>query len=523
MASKKLNLGRSQVRHEDGKIGGAEVNIQSDSLTTHAFISGMTGSGKTALTIRLLTELVSANVPMVIFDIKGDLMNIVQTLDTERGHELHRRMAVRCLTPGAMHGESVNLLHGLSDPEGVHESVTAILKLLGRDHDAIQSDDHSFLSTLIRSRHAQGHPCTLVDLIYAVMEPSFTMLGALPLEMAFGAKQRAALAAALNNLMCAPSFEAWRSGVPLDFSKLLAPRKDKKVPMVIYSVHHLTDEGDKMFALSLAFEAMVRYMREQAGSETLKCLMCVDEIMGLIPPHPLNPSTKRPIMTLLKQGRGYGIGVVLATQNPMDLDYKGMSNCGTWMVGRLQTNHDRDRVIEGICGSGLFDASKLHRKIGHLTARQFVLARNSNIVPFTTADVDVHLTGPMPVRRITELYASGHIQPVDRTQILFNQLDEARRLYAYDKAYESRVKLIEDKLVSLGHTEVLDDSPIEEAEIIDFTDKAALDMAMSLKKESVDKLAETAVEYKLYPNITIAKQLKKPALIKAIVTYRMSE
>lgn len=520
MANKKLNLGKSQVLHADRKVE-ANCNIDADDLTTHAFVTGMTGSGKTGLLLRVVTEAVQAGVPQVIFDIKGDLLNIIQTLDTPRGHELSRKMAIRCLTPGATHGESVNLLHGLQDPDGVQESVTAILKLLGRNYDAIQSDDHSFLSTVIRTRHAAGEPCTLVDLIYATMEPSFTMLGALPLEQAFGLKPRAALAAALNNLLCAPSFEPWRSGTPLDFGTLLAPRKDKRVPIIIYSVHHLIDESDKMFALSLAFEAMVRYMREQEGSSQLRTLLCIDEVAGLMPPHPSNPVTKLPLLTLIKQGRGYGIGVLLATQNPMDLDYKGMGNMGTWIVGRLKTSNDRERIVKGIVEDGVFDAHKLHRKIGALLPRQFVLARNSNIVPFATADVDVELSGPMPTRRIVELYDSKALVSVDRTAILFDRMEEARRLYSYDASYAPRLKDIETQLAELGHEEVLESSPIIEMDSIDFSDKTAMKMFNELRKDTAKNLALTATGYGCYPNVTVAEAAGKPALIKAIVTYRL--
>src|SRR6187401_501192 len=105
-----------------------------------------------------------------------------------------------------------------------------------------------------------------------------------------------------------------------------------------------------MFFVSLLLNQTLPWMRTQSGTSSLRAILYMDEIFGYFPPV-ANPPSKQPLLTLLKQGRAFGLGVVLATQNPVDLDYKGLANCGSWFIGRLQTERDKLRVIEGLLSS----------------------------------------------------------------------------------------------------------------------------------------------------------------------------
>ncbi len=439
------------VGHAQKDVGGTltdiPINIKPNTLNDHAFITGMTGSGKTGVLFNIITESVANDTPVILFDIKGDLINIA---NAKLGTRFYGKAAIRCLTPGATYGEPVNLLAGLGDPEDIGASVTSILKLMGLDYDSFRSETHAFLSTIVANRHAKKLPCTIVDLVKAVQTPDFTMLGAMEVDSAFPPKARAQLAGKLNNLMCSPGFAPWRQGVSLDFEELLAKRSDRKVPVIVYTVSHLVDEEERAFALSQGLDALVRYMRAQSGSNNNKLIVAIDEMQGLMPPAPSNPLTKRPILTLLKQARAFGIGMVLATQNPIDIDYKGLSNMGTWLVGKLQTVNDRRRIVDGICSTGLFDSHKLHKVIGGLEKRQFLFATNNKTVRFRTADSQVQLAGPMSVLQVTALYDKKLIEPVDKVAILFAQLREARRLASYEPSNETRVAIIIAQLKKMG-------------------------------------------------------------------------
>lgn len=533
------------------------VRILPESLTTHCFLAAMTGSGKTGLGLGMLEDVVKAGIPSVCFDVKGDLLNIAQTRNTKEGKELRDQMAVRLLTPAALHGEPVDLLSGLQDhePEGITAAVTALLKLCNIEAKTVQSPEHNYLTQIIRTRHAHNKPVTLVDLIYAVQEPEFDKIGTMPLEAIFPPTKRMRLASAINNVLCDPNFEKWRAGVSLDFSKLFEKRPDGRTPVIVYSVAHIVEESQKDFALTIGLEALVKYMRASSGTHDLRCLAFIDELVGLIPPTPHNPPTKRPIATLLKQGRGFGVGMVLATQNPIDLDYKALGNCGTWMIGKLQTNNDRQRVIEGLTGVGAYDQHQLHKLIGGQVPRQFIIARNGRPVPFTTREVNLTLSGPVHTGDIPKLYDQGRIEPVDKAAILMSRLAEARSLYAYDESWEDRVRALENQLVALGHQEVLKTSTLgppalanestgeegllarsghmkqqnEKHEKKKITpgrggdempeEEVETQLREKYSSKDLDWLAVKVVKLKLFANKTAAKAVKKSGLIDAIVKH----
>ncbi len=249
----------------------------------------------------------------------------------------------------------------------IQSIVSGLLGLVRVEADPLQSPPAVFLANLIERAWRAGKGFDLEGLIGAIADPPFDKIGALPLETAFPRKERQGLMMALNNLLASPSFEAWRRGEPLDVARMLrAP--DGRPRLSIVSTAHLADE-ERLFVTALLLDKVKTWMRRQGGTSELRALVYMDEIFGYFPPHPANPPTKRPLLTLLKQARAQGVGVVLATQNPVDLDYKGLANMGTWMVGTLQTEQDRDRLSSGLQGAGLESGAVDEAPRGHEEAR----------------------------------------------------------------------------------------------------------------------------------------------------------
>jgi hypothetical protein len=384
-----------------GKAAG-RFDMPLDDLLTHGAITGMTGSGKTGLLTVMVEELLRNQVPVLLLDIKGDLPNLglcfsdfspermTPWIEPARGdrdgvvdasvveaaaakrkaelllagigeHELREYVEgthFRIITPGSDAGESLHLLSGLerrssrwdTDLYGARDTlgaaVSMVLGLIGREADPGKSREHALLSTLAERRLISGAPSELAALLPDILTPPVTELGALPIDAYIGAKQRADLAADLNNLLASPSFGRWRQGQDLDVGKWMEP-VGGKTPATIVSVAHL-DEENRGAALQMILEAGLSWVRSLPGTSRLRGVIVFDEIYGYLPPHPRNPPTKRPLVSLIKQARAYGVGCLLATQNPMDLDYRALSNAGLWMLGRLQTDADRARVIEGL-------------------------------------------------------------------------------------------------------------------------------------------------------------------------------
>lgn len=372
-------------------------------LTTHAVVLGMTGSGKTGLAMVLIEEALRAGVSCLVFDVKGDLPNLLlafPTLDASalepwvegmmqagdvrpvadvardsaeaRAKRLaswgigERELAAyangvrfRVLTPGATAGEPVHLLASLEqrsarwddDPEAARgalgAAVSLVLRLVGRDPDPARNREHVVLSVLAERRHLRREPADLASLLADLADPPIATVGALALDDYLPRSERRTLAAALNSLLAAPSFATWRTGAPLDVGRWLAPDADGRPACVVVSVAHL-DDDERLLVLGLLLEEVLTWTRGLSGTQSLRALIAFDEVYGFLPPHPHSPPTKKPLVSLLKQGRAFGVGVVLATQNPMDLDYRALSNAGLWFVGRLQTDADRARVVEGL-------------------------------------------------------------------------------------------------------------------------------------------------------------------------------
>ena len=453
-------LPRQALRRRPDKLTNDLVLYDAKDLTTHAVIIGMTGSGKTGLGIGILEEAALDRVPVIAIDPKGDMGNLLltfpklgaddfrpwvnpraasdkgQTTDEyaasqaalwkrglgewgqtgKRIAQLRNTVDLAIYTPGSNAGLPVSVLRSFAAPdasllddldlyrERVQATATSILALLGIDADPVTSREHILLSRLLDHAWQEGRDLDIAALIAAIQDPPFTQIGVMGLDSFFPAKDRFTLAMQLNNLLAAPGFEAWMQGEPLSAKNLLYTAEGK--PRVsVMSIAHL-DDASRMFFVSMLLSEIIAWMRSQPGTSSLRAILYMDEIFGFMPPV-ANPPSKALFLTLLKQARAYGLGLVLATQNPVDLDYKGLSNTGTWFIGRLQTARDKARVMEGLEGAseGDFDKQAMERTLAGLGKRRFLLhnVHEDDAVVFGTRWVMSYLAGPLTRDHIRRL------------------------------------------------------------------------------------------------------------------------
>ena len=456
---------------EKSSLKDSLLLYDSKDLVTHAVCVGMTGSGKTGLCISLLEEALIDGIPALVIDPKGDLCNLFLTfpdlkpedflpwineedarkkgLSTEAyahkqaalwkkgladwgqdGNRI-RRLKDACepviYTPGSTAGIPLSILKSFAAPEQViredndllreriNTTVTSLLNLLGLDADPIQSREHILLSTILDTAWRQGQDLDLAGFINAVQTPPVAKVGVFDLESFFPAKDRFALAMKLNNLLAAPGFSAWLEGEPLDIDKMLYADNGKP-KLSIVSIAHLND-AERMFFVSLLLTQVLGWMRKQSGTNSLRAVLYMDEIFGYFPPV-ANPPSKAPLLTLLKQARAFGLGIVLATQNPVDLDYKGLSNTGTWFIGRLQTERDKERVLDGLEGAGSsaggrFDRTRMGQILAGLDQRVFLMnnVHEDEPVIFHTRWVMSYLCGPLTRTQIKSLMSRKTVSP----------------------------------------------------------------------------------------------------------------
>ena len=419
-------------------------------LVTHAVCIGMTGSGKTGLCIALLEEAAIDGIPAIVIDPKGDLGNLLLTFpelraedfrpwigpeeDAARQAETWRRglaewgqdgARVRRMkdaaefaiyTPGSSAGLPVSILSSFAAPppgiaadrellrERVNAAATSLLGLAGIEADPIRSREHILLATVLDHAWRAGRGLDLAGIIQAVQNPPVNRIGALDLDAFYPPQERFALVMALNNVLAAPGFESWMEGEPLDIGRILYTAAGKP-RVAVFSIAHLAD-NERMFFVSLLLSQTLAWMRAQSGTTSLRALVYMDEIFGYFPPV-ANPPSKQPLLTLLKQARAFGLGVVLATQNPVDLDYKGLANAGTWFIGRLQTERDKARVLDGLEGvaSTHFDRQRVDRTLSGLGSRVFLLHNVHEDAPavFQTRWTLSYLRGPLTRDEIRRL------------------------------------------------------------------------------------------------------------------------
>ena len=423
--------------------------VATDSLTTHGVIVGMTGSGKTGLGVILIEEALRAGLPVLAIDPKGDLTNLCLTFpdlapadfrpwideaqaknagqspDDFAGSQaalwrdglagwglggtdigaLREQTDFTIYTPGSAAGTALNIVGSLQvpvdmgDAEAVADEiegyVTGLLALVDITADPLSSREHILLSNLIHHSWTEGRELDLMTLVGMIPSPPIRKLGVFDLDQFFPADERMKLAMTLNGLLASPSFAAWAQGPPLDIDAILFDANGRG-RCAIVTTAHLSDE-ERQFVTSLILAKLVTWMRRQSGTTDLRAMLYMDEVAGYLPPTAM-PPTKKPIMTLMKQARAFGVGVVLSTQNPVDLDYKAMSNAGTWMIGRLQTDRDKARLLDGMASAaGSVDVAAIDATISGLAKREFVLRRAGSDQPevFTTRWAMSYLRGPM--------------------------------------------------------------------------------------------------------------------------------
>ena len=428
-------------------------------LRTHAAIIGMTGSGKTGLGISLLEEAAIDNIPSIIIDPKGDMGNLLLTFPNlqakdfkpwieeqdainngvtieeqaektarqwekgitgdfqskERIAKLKNSADFTIYTPGSTAGVPVSILSSFKAPGNevledndiltslISSTVSSLLSLVDIKSDS-SSKESILLSSIFMNSYSQGKDLTLEELISLIVTPPFSKVGIFDLETFFAQDHRLKLALKLNTIIANPSFKNWIEGEALNISNLLYD-ENGKAKVSIFSIAHLND-SQRMFFVSLLLNQMVSWMRRQEGTSSLKALLYMDEIFGYFPPSK-NPPSKQPMLTLLKQARSFGVGVILSTQNPVDIDYKGLSNIGTWFIGRLQTKQDIEKVIDGLSGAsdGAIDKKELEKTISNLEKRTFIMKNinEENIKIFKTRWVLSYLKGPISKDDIKKL------------------------------------------------------------------------------------------------------------------------
>ncbi|MFH0916639.1 MAG: ATP-binding protein [bacterium] len=445
------------------KQTGGLLLYDSKDLVTHGVCVGMTGSGKTGLCVGLLEEAAIDGIPAIVIDPKGDLADLMLTFpelrpedfrpwvsqeeagkkglsvdefaqqqgemwkkgladwgqDPARIQRLKDAADFTIYTPGSNAGLPVSILKSFAAPppavraddealnDRINTAVTSILGLVGVTADPIQSREHILLSSLFNSVWSAGQDLDLASLIQQIQKPPFAKVGVLDLDSFYPAKNRFELAMLLNNLLAAPTFQTWLEGEALDIGRMLFTSEGR--PRVsIFSIAHLSD-SERMFFVSLLLNEVLGWVRTQPGTGSLRAIIYMDEIFGFFPPV-AEPPSKRPLLTLLKQARAFGVGVLLATQNPVDLDYKGLANAGTWFIGRLQTERDKARLLEGLEGvaagsEAKFDRQEMEETLAGLGKRVFLMYNVHEDAPvvFQTRWALSYLRGPLTRAQIKTL------------------------------------------------------------------------------------------------------------------------
>jgi hypothetical protein len=450
MATTSFFLGGG-VDPADGDRTDDLIEYEADDLTTHGVIVGMTGSGKTGLGIIYIEEALRNGIPVLVLDPKGDMTNLlltfpdlapadfepwvdeaearredktVEELATDTAQlwksgleswglggdqiaELRGSADFTIYTPGSRVGVPLDVLGSLAAPaidweedgeagrDEIEGVVSGLLALVGVEADPLSSREHILLSNLIEAGWRTGEDLDLETLIGRITTPPIRKLGVFELDSFFPEDDRRELAMRLNALVASPSFADWRSGPPLDPGRLLWDDDGKPQASILYLAH--LSEEERQFVVTMVLGRLITWMRSQPGSGRLRALVYMDEVFGFVPPTAAPPA-KKPILTLLKQARAFGIGMVLSTQNPVDLDYKAMSNAGTWSIGRLQTERDKARILEALSSaSGDVDVDAFDRIVSGLQKRTFLLHNTRDAAPtvFTTRWAMSYLRGPL--------------------------------------------------------------------------------------------------------------------------------
>ncbi len=446
---------------EEKEVTDDLVLYKSKDLTTHGVIIGMTGSGKTGLGISLIEEAAMDNIPVIAIDPKGDIGNLKLTFpdlkaedfrpwvngrdaekegftpdeyaekqaqiwkqgleewgqDGKRIENLRNKVEINIYTPGSSSGLNVSVLRSFDPPsdevkknkeaysDRIQITTTSLLSLVGISEDSLTSKEHVLIANILEYYWDKDMSIDLPILIEAIQNPPISKIGVMNLDNFYPSKNRFDLAILFNNLLASPSFKSWLEGQPLNIKNFLYT-VDGKPKISIFSIAHLS-ESERMFFVTMLLNEILSWVRTQPGTSSLRALLYMDEIYGYLPPT-ANPPSKTPLLTLLKQARAYGLGLLLSTQNPVDLDYKALSNCGTWFIGRLQTARDKDRVLDGLEGAlagSDFNKKRIGEILSGLGSRMFYLhnVHQDQPIIFSTRWTMSYLAGPLTSRQIESL------------------------------------------------------------------------------------------------------------------------
>lgn len=457
------------------------VMYDSRDLVTHGVVLGMTGSGKTGLCLALLEEAAMDGIPLIAIDPKGDIGNALLTFpnltaeefqpwvnaddarrkgvgveeyaaqqaamwtkglgdwgqSADRIRKLRETVDMAIYTPGSNAGLPVSILSSLDCPpaavmedaetlaDRIESTVSSLLGLMGIEADPVQSHEHILLSSIIALAWKKGQNVSLENLVHQIQQPPLRKIGVVDMETFLPEAKRTALAMKLNNLIASPGFATWLEGEPLDIQRMYYTPEGKP-RITIFNIAHLGD-GERMFFVSLLLNQLLGWMRNQQGTTSLRAMFYMDEIYGFLPPTAMPPS-KKPMMILLKQARAFGLGILLATQNPVDLDYKALANIGTWWIGRLQTERDKARLLDGLEGAigssgGQFDRKTLETAISGLGNRVFLMNNVHEDGPaiFHVRWVMSYLSGPLAREQVKKLM--DPIRPVRAVQATASEDD----------------------------------------------------------------------------------------------------
>ena len=483
-------------KEESSKDVYTPLVYKNKDLLTHAAIIGMTGSGKTGLGISLLEEAAIDNIPSIIIDPKGDMGNLLLTFPNLQGSDfepwieeqdainngvtlkehaqntanlwkkgiegdfqniqriekLKNAADFTIYTPGSNAGVQISILSSFKAPSRevledndllvslINSTVSSILSLIEEKNDSI-SKESILISSIFMNYYSAGKDLNLEQLISLIVTPPFEKVGIFDLETFFAQDDRLKLALKLNTIIANPSFKSWIEGETLDISNLLYD-ENGKAKVSIFSIAHLND-SQRMFFVSLLLNQMVSWMRRQEGTSSLKALLYMDEIFGYFPPS-ANPPSKQPMLTLLKQARSFGVGIILSTQNPVDIDYKGLANIGTWFIGRLQTKQDKEKVIDGLSSAseGNLDKNEVMNLISNLEKRTFIL-KNINedgIKVLKTRWALSYLKGPISKDDIKKLMINKINQ--SNSKVIENDLEKEIPKLHIPKAEQSLKPII---------------------------------------------------------------------------------
>ncbi|NDJ54960.1 MAG: DUF853 family protein, partial [Chloroflexi bacterium] len=555
------------------------VYINPQDLRTHAVIVGMTGSGKTGLGTILLEEASMDQIPQIIIDPKGDMTNLLMafpsldqahfkpwvnpddvpqgenlesyaaaeaaawaqglakwSIDAERVQRLRRKIEMTIFTPGSTVGVPIRLLSSLQAPElswqqheemlrqRINRLVTALLQLVGQAGKDIESPEHILLANIFEFNWRRNNDLSLEKLIVQTQNPPFEQLGVLDVNTVISQKKRLALGKQINHLIAAPHYQSWLRGHDLDIGSLLY-NDDGTARSSIFYLAHLTDE-ERQFVITLLLESLLSWVHTLSGSASLRALVYIDEAFGLLPPHPRNPSTKEPLLRLLKQARAYGVGTIIATQNPQDLDYKALSNTGMWFVGKLQTNNDKRRVLEGIVEADdtAISEETLAEQIGVLGQREFVynnIHDSETPLVFETRHSMAYLRGPLSRDQIGELMATR--QETDSNEV--RRVPNTLGVGPSEEMSGQAGKVIESR----ANTEQLDSHDAEDVEPVGFSPIIAgipaqveqYYLPLELTPSAAVKAQGTIQSWPQLNQVTEAMLLYRPALLaQATVRFK---